>query len=340
MKNKWLSRPLVSVLVVAAGFVALNGCARKNTNIQRMERPWEVNMGPVTPYAIIHGRKFMQLINVERNRRGYQPLKWSEELYEIASLHSRNMDAQEQLTIDGLEDLTRTVNFEANYFSANVTSGHSVFEAYNDAISDDQQYRNLIDPNITHVGIGIHDSGEKQYWLFGETNRWYTAVYAQNPAEWQDIRDRRAFEAFIAEQIRSDKEFDEADLNLSLFKQRLRKDGEKVGGFTFSTPALEAADEQEDIPTWSVIDEVMQENPEYQPTDEVPVDIVIEPDEEDGEAYSTEDEAEAPNQQGEPAPDPDAEEAFPADSIIEEDEPLDDDEEEPTDDDLEPTEDE
>lgn len=272
-------RALLASLAIA---LSAAGCSRQ-AKIIPMDRPYEVSLGQNTPDKEIRARRLMRLINTERVRRGLQALQWSGELHEIANLHSRNMAQAQQVGLDGLSDLTQTVDFTASYYHANVTRGPNIFHSYEDAVVDPVQHSNLLDPNITHVGIGYHQVQRAQ-WLpleslpFYKPSVWFTQVYAQNPEAWVALREKRAFQAFIAEQIRTDKEFDEQDLNMTVFRQRLN-DGDVPGTFQISTPALERAFEEPQ--TWSVLED--SDDDGYQTTDDQPVEILIEEETDDSE---------------------------------------------------------
>lgn len=111
-------------------------------------------------------RHLLDLINVERRAAGLSDLAWDEELAGIARLHARDMQssgvASHQSLRDGSsypERLDRT-SLPVLGFSENVALAGDLLRAHLWLMESPAHRENLLDPDRTHVGLGVEETAD------------------------------------------------------------------------------------------------------------------------------------------------------------------------------------
>ncbi len=116
----------------------------------------------------------LSLLNKDRLRHSLQPLSWDAELARVATDHSRDMRDNDFFShkspSTGLhpERLTRA-GYRAVSSAENLALNVSIHEAQQGLMHSLGHRRNILDPNQTHVGIGVvgeeRAGGGKRWWV-------------------------------------------------------------------------------------------------------------------------------------------------------------------------------
>jgi uncharacterized protein YkwD len=122
-----------------------------------------------TPYDSISGvtqptpfeKLLVELINVERTSRGLRPVRWDGMLSGIARMHSADMRSVGRTSHNSSNDgasfgqrLSRTP-YRASAAAENVAYNANVVKAHRALMASSGHRRNILDPNLTVVGIGV-----------------------------------------------------------------------------------------------------------------------------------------------------------------------------------------
>jgi hypothetical protein len=278
--------PLVVLAVVLAGMATglfIASCGRK---APPTANPYQMNIEMQTSPERVQAGRIMRLVNEERMRKGLHTLLWSDELAELGLRHSEEMKDRTDLDQEKMEDLVKTTDFNAAYFLANAVKERDVFRGHHKILEEGRQYRRLLDPEITHIGVGIyHPPGTKKKWkkhipFLGRDELWITEVMAKNPAKWREIRKKQLWDEFIQRELAQAKVLD-VDLNYAQFNpeeyEKSISSTELPPGWQISIPALQ--EPQWTPPVWSVLDQEATTTPPTPtpepPTPTLPVSIII-----------------------------------------------------------------
>ena len=118
---------------------------------------------PQAPTAEELEARVFELTNMERINRGIAPLAWNPSLAQAARLHSEDMSENGFMCHMGSDDSSpmdrmERVGFRFMRAAENVAFGQrtpeQVIEAWMDS---DGHRRNILDPNLTEIGVGFYD---------------------------------------------------------------------------------------------------------------------------------------------------------------------------------------
>lgn len=105
-------------------------------------------------------RALFALINDQRERRGLPPLRWHEVLAEVAQAHAQDMEARRTLvhvTPDGgpLSARLQARGLRPTRIAENLAFANSAQAALRALIESPGHRRNLLLPELTHIGVGV-----------------------------------------------------------------------------------------------------------------------------------------------------------------------------------------
>ena len=123
----------------------------------------EVNEGNKT-VASIEEYKMLQLINTERAKAGVKPLTMKPELVKIARLKSQDMIDKNYFdhnspTYGDPFTMMRNFGVKFGYAGENLAGNPSLESAHESLMASPGHRKNILNPNYTHVGIGIVKGG-------------------------------------------------------------------------------------------------------------------------------------------------------------------------------------
>ncbi len=116
----------------------------------------------------------LQLLNADRQAHGVPPLAWDPQLAAIAREHSADMRdngffGHVSPTTGMHPDRLAKAKYVAIASAENVAHNPSVFEAELGLMHSLGHRRNILDPQMTHVGVGVagadDDQGRRRWWL-------------------------------------------------------------------------------------------------------------------------------------------------------------------------------
>jgi len=100
-----------------------------------------------------------EMVNVEREARGLEPLELNPALSETARRHSQKMLDRGEVSheVDGspMQERIRNVVPNACRFGENITKHYTIEYALSDLMGSEGHRANLLDPEFTGIGIGI-----------------------------------------------------------------------------------------------------------------------------------------------------------------------------------------
>lgn len=126
--------------------------------------------------------RMFALINADRRAHGLPALVWDKKLRDIAANHSADMRDRgyfSHRTPEGgmPDDRLRAAGYRAAAFAENIALDDAVAQAEQGLMHSLGHRRNLLDPKVTHVGVGA--SGEA---LEGGRYRWWLTQLFSKPA--------------------------------------------------------------------------------------------------------------------------------------------------------------
>lgn len=141
--------------------------------------PYESDNTPrVAPYETFSGvtepsrdeKLLVELINVERKSQGLKPVVWDGMLSGIARMHSGDQRSMHRTSHNSSNDgatysqrLARTP-FRASAAAENVAYNSNVMRAHRALMASPPHRRNILDPMLTAVGIGV--VVDKDQWVY------------------------------------------------------------------------------------------------------------------------------------------------------------------------------
>ena len=137
-----------------------------------------------------------ELLNADRARHGVQPLKWDGELASIARDHSADMRdhgffAHVSPTTGMPTDRLAAAHYRSTASSENLAHNGTIYEAQAGLLHSLGHRRNLLDPQMQVVGIGVagkdDDHGRRSWWVTQMFAR--PALLLDVKAEAQKLRD-------------------------------------------------------------------------------------------------------------------------------------------------------
>ena len=108
--------------------------------------------------------KMLELINEERAKAGVKPLLMKPELVRIARLKSQEMIDKDYFnhtspTYGDPFTMMKKLGIEYGYAGENLAGNPSVENAHESLMASSGHKKNILNPNYTHVGIGIVEGG-------------------------------------------------------------------------------------------------------------------------------------------------------------------------------------
>lgn len=105
-------------------------------------------------------RKLFDLINQERKKAGVSPLQIDEKTFKAAKIKSQDMNDNSYFshtspTFGSSTTLLKNEGVSYRYFGENIAKNYSVENAHNSLMNSEGHRKNILNPNYTHVGIGI-----------------------------------------------------------------------------------------------------------------------------------------------------------------------------------------
>lgn len=105
-------------------------------------------------------RKLFDLINEERKKAGVSPLQIDEKVFKSAKVKSQDMNDKSYFshtspTFGSSTSLLKNEGVAYRYFGENIAKNYSVENAHNSLMNSDGHRKNILNPNYTHVGVGI-----------------------------------------------------------------------------------------------------------------------------------------------------------------------------------------
>lgn len=117
-------------------------------------------------------KQVLELTNIEREKRGYSPLKWSDALAEIADAHCNDMIERDFFSHDNPDGLTpfdRIKSANISYWIAgeNIAAGQSSPEAVVKEWMNSKGHReNILNPDYEYLGVSVRKGGRYGiYWV-------------------------------------------------------------------------------------------------------------------------------------------------------------------------------
>ena len=114
--------------------------------------------------ASVEEYKMLQLINAERAKAGVKPLTMKQELVKIARLKSQDMIDKNYFdhnspTYGDPFTMLRNFGVKFGYAGENLAGNPSLQNAHESLMNSSGHRKNILNPNYTHVGIGIVEGG-------------------------------------------------------------------------------------------------------------------------------------------------------------------------------------
>ncbi len=105
-------------------------------------------------------KKLVDLINEERKKSGLNPLKIDKNLFEIAQYKSEDMYDESYFSHNSPNfgktyKLLSQKNISYKAFGENIGFTYSIYKAHNGFMNSNGHRKNILNPNFTHIGIGI-----------------------------------------------------------------------------------------------------------------------------------------------------------------------------------------
>lgn len=127
----------------------------------------------------------MQLLNADRQNHHVPPLAWDGKLAEIARDHS--VDMRDNHFFGHLSPTTglhparlEKAGYQALASAENVAHNPSIFESELGLMHSLGHRRNILDPEMTHVGIGVAGAEDE----LGQRRWWVTQLFARPTGKW------------------------------------------------------------------------------------------------------------------------------------------------------------
>ncbi|KGG80477.1 hypothetical protein Y919_05915 [Caloranaerobacter azorensis H53214] len=113
-------------------------------------------------------QRMVTLINNERTKRNLKPLKVDKELTRVARIKSQDMEKNNYFshyspTYGSPFDMMK--NFGIKFLAAgeNIAANRSIENAHNSLMNSKGHRENILNPNFTHIGVGIEKSSKYGY---------------------------------------------------------------------------------------------------------------------------------------------------------------------------------
>lgn len=113
-------------------------------------------------------QQMLNLVNQERSSRGLKPLSLDSRLTSVARAYSQEMVKNNFFShtsaVDGSSpfDRIKRAGITYKYAGENLAYNSSVSAAHTALMNSDGHRRNILNPNFTHIGIGIVKKGTSQ----------------------------------------------------------------------------------------------------------------------------------------------------------------------------------
>jgi uncharacterized YkwD family protein len=109
-------------------------------------------------------QQMLDLVNAERAKAGLTPLKADPQLTKLARMKSqdminRNYFSHQSPTYGSPFDMMKTYGVTYRTAGENIAGNHSVQAAHTALMNSPGHRANILNPNFTHIGIGIQQGG-------------------------------------------------------------------------------------------------------------------------------------------------------------------------------------
>jgi len=117
-----------------------------------------------SPVLTAEEEQMFNLVNQERTKMGLNELKIHEDLVKLARLKSKDMIdlgyfAHQSPTYGSPFDMMRNAGISFGYAGENLAGAPNVTRAHTALMNSSGHRANILNPNFTHIGIGIVDGG-------------------------------------------------------------------------------------------------------------------------------------------------------------------------------------
>lgn len=124
-----------------------------------------------TPSVLTVEKQVLELVNEEREKQNIAPLKWNDDLANLARAHSEDMVERNffgHINPDGQDAFERMkiYGIDYSYAAENIASGQMTAKAaVNSWMTSEGHRENILNPNLTELGVGTARGGEHGfYW--------------------------------------------------------------------------------------------------------------------------------------------------------------------------------
>lgn len=119
---------------------------------------------PSSGYMTVDEQKMLELVNSEREKAGLAPLIPDKELIKLARMKSRDMIENNYFghnspVYGSPFEMMKSYGISYKYAGENIAGAPTVEKAHSSLMNSPGHRRNILNPNYTHVGIGIIDGG-------------------------------------------------------------------------------------------------------------------------------------------------------------------------------------
>lgn len=230
---------LLALLLLGVTFVA--ACAQKDA-VLRPSNPYNSDPSQQNPSHYVDSLRMLRILNTERVRNGLSVLAWSPELAIAAQGQAEAMRETKAAALDGFEGRVSGLDFNGDVYRYDVKSAQNLFAAANQILDTPESRSMVLDPDLTHVGIGMASLKAKKYLVFGEPTGWYAVAYARNPEAYRELVKQRKWREYLRRELAGDKTL-VTDLNYGLFDPVTEEERPSVRnvpeGWNLSAPALQ-----------------------------------------------------------------------------------------------------
>ncbi|TCO73777.1 CAP domain-containing protein [Marinisporobacter balticus] len=141
------------------------GCVNPSDSQPYIEKPkldtQEENVAKLTP----NEEDMLRLLNGERSKNGLNPLKVDMAITKVARLKAQDMIdnnyfSHNSPTYGSPFDMMKKFDIKYIYAGENIAGNPSVQDAHTALMNSEGHRKNILNPNFTHIGIGIKNGGQ------------------------------------------------------------------------------------------------------------------------------------------------------------------------------------
>jgi len=114
--------------------------------------------------------QMVQMVNEERVKAGVKPLEVDVNLAYVARIKSKDMSDNNYFshtspTYGSPFDMMRSFGISYRGAAENIAKSYSLQSAHTGLMNSEGHRRNILNPNLTHIGIGIHNGYYTQMFI-------------------------------------------------------------------------------------------------------------------------------------------------------------------------------